>query len=157
MAENKQQLKYAPVRVRFRSPVEQAPGGQEQATSESGNGQHWQAEGNSITQTPDALRGTRQIKELLRLGNLLRADLGLDEVLHQIAASMASCTGFRIVVVNLIDEQENLMKSVAFAGIPEEHERILREKHDQFDTLGKAMLPEFRISQSYFVSHEHQE
>ncbi len=36
----------------------------------------------------------RQIKELIRLGNILRAEPGFDEVLNQIVAAISTCTGF---------------------------------------------------------------
>ena len=43
----------------------------------------------------ESAQRTQQIKELIRLGNVLRAELGLNEVLQQIVASISTCTGFR--------------------------------------------------------------
>src|SRR5579885_3099721 len=43
----------------------------------------------------EALRRTRQTRELIRLGNMLRAELGLNEVLQQVVSAISSCTGFR--------------------------------------------------------------
>ena len=90
MSERRQQSWFVPLRVRFRSPAEQA---------------QWERDhilqstlGDSQTLPPpiadvatgldiEAQRHTRQIKELLRLSNIMRADLGLSEVLQQIVAS----------------------------------------------------------------------
>jgi len=99
----------------------------------------------------EAQRRSRQMKELLRLCNLLRADLGLDEVLQQMAASALLCTGFRALAINLINEQEKYISSVAFTGLSREDQRILR---DPLEKITYVMRPEFRISQSYFISHE---
>ncbi len=99
----------------------------------------------------------RQVKELLRLGNLLRADLGLDEVLQHIAASTATCTGFRELAINLINEKAGYIMSMAFAGLSKEDEDLLRNAHDPTEKITRLMRPEFRISQSYFISHEHTE
>ncbi len=100
---------------------------------------------------------TRQIKELIRLGNILRSELGLNEVLQQIVASISTCTGFRMAVINLVDEKHGYLSSVAFAGMSEEGTRVLQESHIPLEQLYNIMRPEFRISQSYFISHEHAE
>jgi methyl-accepting chemotaxis protein len=108
-----------------------------------------------MTTTQKTRRHATQIKELLRLSNLLRTDLKLDEALQQIAASTAACTGFRALVVNLINEKEGHISSVAFAGLSENEQKILRTAHDPTEKIAALMRPEFRISQSYFISHEH--
>src|SRR6266487_4342052 len=71
------------------------------------------------------------------------------------ATSCVRYTGFRILAVNLIDEANNYIANVACAGLTEEEEQILRTAHDPVDKLTGLMRPEFRISQSYFISHEH--
>lgn len=174
MSERKLQSRFVPLRVRLRSNTEHGRWEREVAAPTQGNGNgngnaqlapvENNGNGNGNLQpmhvqepahnTVQAQRHARQIKELLRLSNLLRADLGLEEVLQQIAASMASCTGFRCLVISLIDEKKGYLSSVAFAGLSEENQRILREAHDSLEKLSVLMRPEFRISQSYFISHE---
>jgi methyl-accepting chemotaxis protein len=112
----------------------------------------------ATTSTPPAaepLWHTRQVKELIRLGNILRAELGLEDVLQQIAASITTCTGFRAAVIKLMQEGSDYLKAVAFAGIPEEDRRTLIEHPMKVEQMLRQMRPEFRISQSYFISHEH--
>jgi len=151
MTERKLQNKYVPLRLRFRSPAEQV---------------QWERENLLDVRPPtspvpdlsyasETQRRAHQIKELIRLGNLLRADLGLNEALQQIVTSIVRYTGFRILAVNLIDEANNYIANVACAGLTEEEEQILRTAHDPVDKLTGLMRPEFRISQSYFISHEH--
>lgn len=103
----------------------------------------------------DAQRHTRQIKELIRLSNMMRADLGLSEVLQQIVASASMCTGFRMLVVHLIEDGSEFLLPFAFAGMSEENINILRSVRRPVDQVLRLMRPEFRVSQSYFISHEY--
>jgi methyl-accepting chemotaxis protein len=160
MSERRPQSVYVPLRVRFRSPSEQAQS--ERARSQHvsngnvrGHEQPAEVEAFPNVGTLRAMQQTRQIKELIRLGNILRAELGLDEVLHQIVAAISTCTGFRIAVINLIQEDGEHLSSVAFAGVSQENQQILREAHDPVEKMARFMRPAFRISQSYFISHEH--
>ena len=108
--------------------------------------------------TPTSLcasqKRAQQIKELLRLSHLLRADIGLNEVLQRIVASMSACTGFGILVVCLTEEGNIYTQPVAFAGASEEGEQLIRTHPMTIDQMHSLMRPEFRISQSYFVSHD---
>ena len=158
MSERRQQSWFVPLRVRFRSPAEQA---------------QWERDhilqstlGDSQTLPPpiadvatgldiEAQRHTRQIKELLRLSNIMRADLGLSEVLQQIVASASMCTGFRILVVHLIEDGDDFLSPFAFAGMSEENINILRSVRRPVEQVLRLMRPEFRISQSYFIWHEY--
>lgn len=141
-----------PVRLRFRSLAEQA---QDYPHT---NGHSAQAASASMTVDADVLRArqrTRQIKELIRLGNMLRADSNLDEVLQRIIAAMSGCTGFRIGVIKLIDAGSEYLEAVAFSGLAPEVERQIRASRESVQQLERIMRAEFRKSQSFFVSHEH--
>jgi methyl-accepting chemotaxis protein len=96
---------------------------------------------------------TQQVKELLRLCGLLRADLSLDEVLQQIANSTAACTGFRALSINLLDPSGKLFISAATFGVSGEDEKTLRSMRLAIESVTSVMLPEFSISQSYFIPH----
>jgi methyl-accepting chemotaxis protein len=156
MTQQKRPTLPIPVRVRFRSLSEQ-----EYAHANGNatvNGHHHVAAVNGTQVEANALQmqqRTRQIKELIRLGNMLRADLSLDEVLQHIVAAISNCTGFHIAVIKLVEADGEHMVAVAFFGVAEENERQLRALHDPVQQLSRIMRPEFRLSQSYFVSHEH--
>jgi methyl-accepting chemotaxis protein len=109
----------------------------------------------ALSHTSEIERYTQQIRELGRLRNLLRADLSLDQVLQEIVASAAACTGFRILVMRLLDEETKQLTTVAFNGLPEEAQRMLSAAPISRETLQRLMQPEFRLSQSYFISHEY--
>jgi len=151
MSERKLQNKYVPLRVRLRSPAEQVQWEHENLSTSADISRSHAGQAN----TSEAAKRTQQIKELVRLSKLLRADLGLNEVLQQVATSLVSCTGFRMLTVNLIDEQENYIYRVAFAGMSEEDEKQLRASRDPVEKIVSLMRPDFRISQSYFIAHEH--
>ena len=158
MSERRQQSWFVPLRVRFRSPAEQAQWERDHILQSTlGDSQALPppiadvATGSDI----DAQRHTRQIKELLRLSNIMRADLGLSEVLQQIVASASMCTGFRILVVHLIEDGDDFLSPFAFAGMSEENINILRSVRRPVEQVLRLMRPEFRISQSYFISHEY--
>ncbi len=161
MSEGKQSSWFVPLRVRFRPSVDAAPwtqgvDGVAQLSPEPAEDDEPTAPSLPVMRSSTLLQ-SQQIKELIRLGNLLRAELGLDEVLEQVVASINKCTGFRVAVVNLIEEGKDFLTAVAFAGISsEEDKKILREKHVRVDQMLRMMRPEFQISQSYFIGHEHQ-
>ena len=73
MSEQRPQNWYLPLRVRFRSPAEQTQREHETAPA-IGGGQALRSQVIGAAIDPDAQRRTRQIKELIRLGNILRAE-----------------------------------------------------------------------------------
>ena len=149
MSERKQPNWSVPLRVRFRSPTEQT-----QWEREQGSGVINHAPTGVITNV-HVPQHIQHIKELLRLTNVLRAGLSLNEVLQQIVTSISACTGFGSLVINLVEEGKDYLVPVAFAGTSPEAERIIREAPLTIEQMRRLMRPEFRISQSYFISHEY--
>ena len=124
MSEKRQQNWSVPLRVRFRSPAEQAQWEREHILGRDKSGPYGDSQtlpppvaGAATVSSIDAQRPARQIKELLRLSNIMRADLGLSEVLQQVVASASVCAGFRILVVHLIEDESDLLSPFAFAGL----------------------------------------
>ncbi|HTI14453.1 MAG TPA: methyl-accepting chemotaxis protein [Dictyobacter sp.] len=109
-----------------------------------------------LSQISETEQHARQVKELLRLCDILRAGLSLDEILQQIVESIVSCTGFRGLGVNLIDEKSDLVIPTAFANVPEEDQRTLHDSPFLIEEMYKMLREEFRISQSYFIPHDRQ-
>ncbi|HEY7414201.1 MAG TPA: hypothetical protein VH593_03345, partial [Ktedonobacteraceae bacterium] len=152
MTEQKPQTKYVPLRVRFRSSTN---GGQIErelvAPVPASTSEPLVPDSTSVS---EGQHRPQQIKELVRLTNLLRADLGLEEVLQQIAASTVAWAGFRMLAINLFDEKTNTARIVACAGLPEEAERILKSSADSIDVIRQVLRSEFQISHSYFIPSE---
>jgi methyl-accepting chemotaxis protein len=161
MSEKKQQNMFVPLRVRFRSPAEQAQSEREQPSSIPTTHPSIipdPTQDSLIVSLPggtESAQRTQQIKELIRLGNIMRAELGLNEVLQQIVASISACTGFREAVINLVEDNSDRTSPVAFAGGSEEGNRWISENPLTVEHIRRLMHSEFRISQSYFISHEY--
>lgn len=163
MSERKQQNLFVPLRVRFRSAAEHAQWERDQATAST-------ASMPGIPATPDdpmlqspavtfphgleLPQRARQIKEVIRLGSVLRAELGLCEVLQQIIASLSACTGFRSAAINLVEQGSEYLTVAAQIGSSEENARLLAESPITREQMRRLMRPEFLISQSYFIPHE---
>ncbi len=153
MSEQKPQTRYVPLRVRFRSPADDQAG-HEMVASVPMRVPNSEPLVPDLASVAQGQRRPQQIKELVRLTNLLRADLGLEEVLQQIVASTAACTGFRMLAINLFDEKTNTGRIVACAGLSEEAERVLKNSPNSIDSIRQVLLPEFQISHSYFIPAE---
>jgi len=149
MLERKPPTKYVPLRVRFRSPAEHSQLERETMPTPDISPLRNDPLVPDLTDVSDAQRHTQQIKELVRLTSLLHASSDFEEVLHQIAASTAACTGFRTLTINLYNEQTDTVKTVACAGMSAEAERMFRESKDPINSYIELMRSEFRISHSY--------
>lgn len=160
MSEKKQQNLFVPLRVRLRSSAEHAQWERDHAAptlpsySSTEDDNALESPAIPLPRGTESLTRTQQIKELIRLGNVLRAELGLNEVLQQIVASISACTGFRMAVINLVEDNSDKTSPVAFAGGSEEGNRFISENPLAIEQMHRLMRMEFRISQSYFIPHE---
>jgi methyl-accepting chemotaxis protein len=161
MSEKRQQNLYVPLRVRFRSPAEQAQWEREHAAPplpsypSSQDGEALESPIIPLPTGTETPQRTQQIKELIRLGNIIRAELGLNEVLQQVVATISACTGFRMAVINLVEDNSDCTSPVAFAGGSEEGNRLISENPLTVEQMHRLMRSEFRISQSYFIPHQY--
>ncbi len=161
MSEKKQQNVFVPLRVRFRSPAEQPQSENERPSSISSTYPSTKqdcSQDSLVVPLPsgtESAQRTQQIKELIRLGNVLRAELGLYDVLQQIVASISACTGFHMAVINLVEDNSDATSPVAFAGGSEEGNSLIREHPLTVEQMHRLMRSEFRISQSYFIPHQY--
>ena len=161
MSEKKQQNVFVPLRVRFRAPSDQTQSEHEHSSSIPSTPSSTVSDNTQdsmIVPLPsgtESTQSTQQIKELIRLGNVLRAELGLNEVLQQIVASISTCTGFSQAVINLVEDNNDKTSPVAFEGGSEEGNRLIRENPLTVEQMHRLMHQEFRISQSYFISHQY--
>ena len=103
----------------------------------------------------DVDRRTRQIKEIVRLGTELRADMGLDAVFNQVTEAISSTLGFRIAVLNIIYPRSPTVEVVATSGLSDDERARLTGSPPQVTRLLTVMRPEFCVSHSYYLSHEH--
>jgi methyl-accepting chemotaxis protein len=176
MSEGKQQSWLVPLRVRFRAPTEATLYTEVAAKNTTAllSPACPAPDQNLVPDTPApfeeddeptapslpivkhaSMQQNRQIKELLRLGNVLRAEQGLSEVLAQIMSSITTCLGFRAAVLKLIEEDHEYLKAMAFTGVSEEDQQELLAHPMRVGQMLRMMQKDFQISQSYFISHEY--
>jgi methyl-accepting chemotaxis protein len=102
-------------------------------------------------------RRTRQIKEIVRLGTALRAETGVENILTQLVTSINTTINFTAAAFNLIHQESDVVEIAATAGISEADRQRLSNNPPPVERLRAAMLPDFRISRSYFISHLHKD
>jgi signal transduction histidine kinase/response regulator RpfG family c-di-GMP phosphodiesterase len=95
-----------------------------------------------------------RIKKVLEIATSINSNLSLDVVLHEIVHAVSDAAGFRIVLLRVLNEAGNEFQARAFAGLG--REAILKlEQHQVPRTEFESWLKEeFRVSRSYFISHE---
>ncbi len=98
----------------------------------------------------------RQLGEILKFGNALKANVDLDRILEQVVQAVYGPLGFNVAIVNLVQRAPapHLQRAAA-AGIPPEAWEYMRTAEISLDVLPQLMRDEFRISQSFFIRHAH--
>ncbi|HLZ23731.1 MAG TPA: methyl-accepting chemotaxis protein [Ktedonobacterales bacterium] len=107
------------------------------------------------TSDRDLGRRTRQIKEIVRIGMSLRADMELAHILAQIVEGITSTLGFGAAVLNLAHEESDVFEIVATAGLGAAERQRLVKSPPPVARLLAVMRDEFRISHSFFISHHY--
>jgi len=95
-----------------------------------------------------------RIKKVLEIATSINSNLSLDIVLHEIVHAVSDAAGFRIVLLRVLNESSGAFEARAFAGLNREAIRKLelhRIPRSEFDSWLKE---EFRVSRSYFISHD---
>lgn len=103
----------------------------------------------------DIERRTRQIKEIVRLGTTLRAEMRLDEILQQVVESISGALGFNVAVINLVHQDRERVEIAASVGLTDAERARLAQNPPIASRLLSVMRPEFCISKSYFISHNY--
>ncbi len=103
----------------------------------------------------DIERRVRQIRELVRLSNTLHADVGLAEILTQLANAVSSTIGFGVAAFNLVRQGSDYLEVAAVAGLSLAEFEHLRQYPPSLNKLLRAMRPEFCMSRSYYINHQY--
>jgi GAF domain-containing protein len=99
-------------------------------------------------------RRAAELAGILRIGNALKADLALADVLSQIAEGVRASLGFNIAVLNLVqDGPPAVLVRVAAAGLDAATWARLQAQAPTVEEAGRLLDPRFQISESYFISH----
>jgi methyl-accepting chemotaxis protein len=101
----------------------------------------------------DMERRARQIKEIVRLGSALRVDMSPRAIVDQVITSIHSTIGFDVAALNFIHGDNEAVEIVGTAGLSPLEEQQLAAQPPRAQQLKTMMRPEYRISNSYFISH----
>lgn len=103
----------------------------------------------------DLERRAQQIKEVVRVSAALRADMPPEVICAQVVGTIHTTLGFHAAVINLIVPRSRHFIIAATAGISEAERQRLINDPPPVDHVLSLMRPEFQVSRSYFISHEH--
>ncbi len=99
-------------------------------------------------------RRSARIKKVLEIAKSINSNLSLDKVLHEIVHAVSDAVGFRIVLLRVLNEEENTFEARAFAGLSREAIHKLEQHPVRREEFESWLHEEFRISRSYFISHD---
>lgn len=105
--------------------------------------------------TMDLERRAQQIKDVIRVSSALRADMPPETICALLAQTIHTTLGFRAAAVNLIVPGYRHFVIAATAGISDAERQRLVNDPPPVDHIVSLMRPNFQISRSFFISHEH--
>jgi methyl-accepting chemotaxis protein len=103
----------------------------------------------------DLERRAYQIKQVLHVSASLRADMPPEAIGAIVAQTIQTTLGFRAAVVNLVVPGARHFAIAATAGLTEAERQRLINEPPPVDHILSLMRPDFQVSRSYFISHEH--
>lgn len=103
----------------------------------------------------DHERRAHQIKEVIRVSAALRADMPPEAICALVVQTIHASLGFRAAVLNLVVPGSRYFAIAATAGISDAERQRLINDPSPVDHIVSLMRPEFQVSRSYFIGHEH--
>jgi signal transduction histidine kinase/HD-GYP domain-containing protein (c-di-GMP phosphodiesterase class II) len=95
------------------------------------------------------------LAKILEVSNGINATLDLEPLLNQIVDAVSQSMGFRMALLRILDEESRCFVARAFAGLDEDAVCKLSSSTIPIETFRTWMKDEFKVSQSYFISHKH--
>jgi signal transduction histidine kinase/HD-GYP domain-containing protein (c-di-GMP phosphodiesterase class II) len=95
-----------------------------------------------------------RIKKVLEIATSINSNLSLDKVLHEIVHAVSDAAGFRIVLLRVLNDSSGEFEARAFAGLNREAIRKLEQHRIPRSEFDSWLKEEFRVSRSYFISHD---
>ncbi len=102
-------------------------------------------------------RRAQTLERILQLTARINATRSLNPVLQQVAEAVRESLGFRMVLLRIWSPSTQVFEARAFAGITEEGKAHLIGLQIAMDEYRRMTQPRFRVSASYFVSHQDEE
>ncbi len=99
-------------------------------------------------------RRADQLGQLSKIARTVRGNRPLAENLEAIAYSIEEASGFNIISISVFDPHARVLRRTAAVGVPLAVWHENRDKPIPWHEISRLMLPQFRISQSYFLPYE---
>lgn len=96
-----------------------------------------------------------QLASVLEVGNALRSDRPLEDILEEVAYGIQESVGFDRVLVSVVEGDPPIQRRVAAAGIPIPWFEQMKDVRQPWSLVEGVMDDEFRVSQSYYIPAEH--
>jgi PAS domain S-box-containing protein len=97
-----------------------------------------------------------QLSHVLEIGQAIRSDQPLEEVLEEIAYAIQESVGFNLVLISVLEGDPPRLRRMAAAGLPVDVVERMKKTPQPWEALATVMREEFRISQSYYIPAEEQ-
>ncbi len=96
-----------------------------------------------------------KLTKILEVASSINSNLDLDTVLHGVVSAVRETLGFKIVLLRVLNAETGYLEARAFAGLSVDARRKLESYPVPIEEFRSWLKPEFRMSNSYFISHKH--
>jgi methyl-accepting chemotaxis protein len=103
----------------------------------------------------DSERQMRQLREVARLGAVLRSEVGVEHVATELVTAVTGAFGFRVAALNLVRPGSEYMQVLAVSGLSDVDRQRLMKEPPSVDRMLSVMHDQFLVSHSYFISHHY--
>lgn len=100
------------------------------------------------------MRRRQQLSDILEASRIFGLNQPLNILLKTIAEEVCRCSGYRMAVVNLLDEASDEVVVKAVAGVPPVAQDKLEGMRVPLDTITPLLQDDFCISRSFFIRHD---
>lgn len=97
---------------------------------------------------------TKKINTLQRLSSLLQSTFEIDRVLDIISKYISESLGFKVVLLSLYNEQDNVFIRSSQYGLDQKVFEKLRAQKVPFEKIKQLMSDKYKISKSFYISHK---
>ena len=95
-----------------------------------------------------------RLDRIFEVGELFRRGASLEELLTEVAEGVRESVGFNSVLISLVDEDAQVMRRTAYAGLPRAAFEQMRSISPPLEQAQSLMQPQYQISHSYFLPAE---
>ncbi len=100
-------------------------------------------------------RRAEQLSHLFDIGQTMRTDRPLEEILTEVAFAVQETVGYDVALVSV--REGEYQQRIAAAGVPLEEFERMRQVRQPWADLEAVFQKEFRISNSYYIPYERNE